>query len=88
MTDVGFMEIQVKLLCIDVPPDKSCGAVSLTDIATVERALELYSEKYKLNIPLDTFKKSLFLINKSPASLESTLQSGDVLTVIRTLAGG
>lgn len=82
------MEIQVKLLCVDIPPDKSRGAVLLPDIATVEQALERYADEYGIDIPVDTFKQSLFLINKTPASLESPLSDGDVLTVMRTLAGG
>jgi len=82
------MKIDVRFLCVDVPPDKSRGELELPDGASVGAALECCVTEYGLEISAAELKKSMFLINKSAASAEDTLNDGDLLTVMRTLAGG
>ena len=82
------MKISIRFLCVDVPPDKSRGELELPDGASIGAALERCVMEYGLEISADELKKSMFLINKSAVAADSVLNDGDLLTVMRTLAGG
>ena len=83
------MKISIRLLCVDIPPEKSGEVViELREGAAVEQALEKCVSENELGVPPEDLKQSAFLINKTSASLDSVLSDGDVLTVMRTLAGG
>jgi len=82
------MRVRIRLVCADLEVPEGIQEIDIADGATVEQALAAYVGLYPIDDPDNTLPESLFLIDKTPAQLDTVLQDNDQLMVLRILYGG
>ena len=81
------MFIQIRFLCEDISSDDNFG-MEIADGATVTETLMAYIDRYGAGQSLEELLCSILLVGSLPAAPDRVLQDGEVLFVIRLLAGG
>lgn len=84
------MKVNIRLVCVEVPFEKS-KEISEIEVPVGTSAAEALREFLQINdvgISLDQAKEASLFVNKQVAGLDTELNEGDILMVIRTLAGG
>ena len=82
------MQVKLRLLLADLPAPTDAYMVEVEEGATVEQALAAHLKHNPVEDPHNLLPKSMFIIGKKPAKLDSVLQDQDELLVVRVLGGG
>lgn len=82
------MQVNIKIYAVDVPADLSDFTIDMPEGSDIEAVLDYILTVQKLNIEPDYFKASMVLLNSQRSELNTLVNDGDIITILRTLEGG
>jgi hypothetical protein len=82
------LQVNIKIYAVDVPADLSDFTIDMPEGSDIEAVLDYSLKVQKLNIEPDYFKASMVLLNNHRSEIDTVVNDGDIITILRTLEGG